>query len=142
MKKKIKRIAVMLICLLLAILFLGSDYFDRHHGYQSDEKIRFYVMLDGELLSCEQYSISGGLDVDPVLLDEYGYYSKGEYGQRGYRLSMNGRTANFYLENVNDWWRTSVILYLDSDSDAISQLNIVYNSKGKTAESRKFAWNP
>ena len=73
MKKKIKRIIVLLICMLLTVLFLGSDYFDRHYGYQSNEKIRFYVMLDGELLSCEQYSISGGLDIDPVLLDEYGY---------------------------------------------------------------------
>ena len=142
MKKKIKRTAVLLLCLLLAALFLSSDYFKRHYGYQSNEKIRFYVLLDGELLSHEQYSISGGLDVDPVLLDEYGYYSKGEYGQRGYQLSMNGRTADFWLENVNDWWRTSVILYLDSDSDSISQLNIVYNGKGKTAESRQFAWNP
>ena len=141
MKKKFSAVSLLIACILLTVLFLRSDYFERHFGYQSDEKIRFYVMLDGELISHENYSITGGLDIDPVRLDEYGYYSDGEYGQRYYRLHMDDRTADFFLENVNDWWRTSVILYLDSESEEISQLNIIYNTESKYAESRRLTWN-
>lgn len=142
-----------LLVLIFAIAFffvlcfgiVHTDWFRRNYAYYGD-CIHIYLYEDGRLLETEEYDISMvewwhheelGNSFTENRLD---YSLQGDYGTFYFILKYQGREAQFFLENVNDWWRTNINLHIDTYSDTIRQTNIVWNNDPAFADSFILEW--
>lgn len=141
MKRFLKIAAVVAVCVAAFIAYTHTDYYVRHHGYGDVDQIHIFAVLDGAPLPTSQYAIDGGLDgVETVQKNEGNYSLPGDYGLYRFALTWNGKHADFYLENVNDWWRTNIVLNIRSDETTIEQMNDVYNNNPPFIDVRTIQW--
>lgn len=143
-----KKLVAVLILALLIVFYVGivqTDWFQRNYAYFGDH-IHIYVYQDGVILPTGDYEIDlmeewyyekkGRLFTE----NKWGYSIKGDYGTLRLTLKYQGREAEFFLENVNDWWRTNINLYIDTYSDTVRQTNIVWNNDPAFADSFTLQW--
>lgn len=124
---------------------LNSDWFQRHYGYYGD-CIQIYAYEDGRLMETQEYEINlleGWFyekHGNPFSKNRWSYSLGGEYGTFCFTLKWQGREAEFFLENVNDWWRTDINLYINTHQDVIQQTNIVWNNNPAFADAFELEW--
>lgn len=129
------------------ILHIYGDWFQRHCGFSgypdritlflySDESEKPIPTYDYELTLC-------GSDQDflgPVKDRGKSYSLSGDYGTYYFTLTYQEKTAHFFLENLNNWWRTAVLLRLREDGQGIQQVNCLYNTDPPGIEIYMIDW--
>jgi len=122
---------------LACIGVLNCDWFRRHYAYYGD-RIQIYAYEDGKILDTDAYSIDfieeWYWDM-PLEKNRWSYSLEGDYGTFWFILNWQGKSAEFFLENVNDWWRTNIHLHIDTNSDTVQQTNSVWNNDPAFADS-------
>lgn len=145
MKKLLSSIVILAFGIALCVGIMHTDWFQRNYAYYGD-CIHIYVYEDGELLETEDYEIIlqewwhyEELD-NPFTENRWDYSLKGDYGTFCFLLNYQGREAEFFLENLNDWWRTNINLYIDTNANQVYQTNIVWNNEPEVADSFILQW--
>ena len=159
---KRRNIAIAVAALALFLLYRFVSYvlvepFQRHYafsGYPDRITLFLYSGEDADLLYSNE-------DIDSIPTSDYKlilngsdanyqgpikdhgdcYSLTGDYGTYYFTLTWQGRTADFYLENVNDWWRTVILLRLRDDGRGLEQINCVYNTNPPGMEVFMIDWN-
>jgi len=150
MRKNKMKVLVMLVVIIIGIVagccfVYNTDWFQRHYAYYGD-CIQIYAYEDGRLLETTEYEISllewwyYEKNGNPFSQNKWSYSLGGECGTFRFTLKWKGCETEFFLENVNDWWRTDINLYIDTQRDVVRQTNVVWNNNPAFADAFVLEW--
>ena len=150
MKRRIIAIAIaaaMLFLLYRFVSYVLIEPFQRHYAFSGyPDRITLFLYSDEseDPIPTSDYElklIGSDADYQGPIKDRGKRYSlTGDYGTYYFTLTYQGKTAFFYLENVNDWWRTAVLLRLRADGQGIQQVNCLYNTNPPGIEIYTIDW--
>ena len=146
--KKLLLIGILLcVCLIMVFLYVAvKDFCSRHYAFDgySDRITVFLFGASAEKpIATDEYILNcnGNYACDHLQKSHNFYSMNGDYGTYFFRLQYKDKTASFFLENTNDWWRTIILLRLSDDGGTeIQQMNIIYNNNPPFVESRLIEW--
>ena len=151
--KKNRRAALMVVLIFAGLYFVSAaaclffvdfpGYIRRHYSFDgySDSITIFLLRDDEELpLPTDQYSVNAYGD-HAIHRNENSYSMRGDYGTYFYTLCYQGKTASFFLENANDWWRTMIVLHIRGNDSLIEQTNCIFNNNPPFLEKQTVEWN-
>lgn len=130
---------VVVLSVALCVGILHTAWFQRNYAYYGD-RISISAYVDGVLLEPGAYEIAFDGEGDVLRETPLGYSLPGDYGTYWFTLHWQGRETSFFLENVNDWWRTNINLYIDTHKGTVQQTNTVWNNDPAFADSFTLEW--
>ncbi len=140
-------IGLMAAVIVIALFFcVFGDWFQRHNGFSGyPDRITVFLYSDENPIPTSDYELtlygSDQIDMGPVRDRGKCWSLSGDYGTYDFALTYQGKTASFFLENTNDWWRTVVLLRLREDGKGLEQINCVYNTNPPWMEVYMIDWD-
>ncbi len=145
---KRKGIYFILVLVTLFILRCGAyfdfDWFKRHYGMGFSDRMNITVVLNGKALPPSSYTLTytiHGEDGDPRPANrtKAGYSIDSGYGVYLLSLVLDEHMIGFFVENLNNWWRTDIRLDVTDNSDGtvtIVQTEDVINDDAQLTHTR------